>query len=197
LKRISHNPIQQWLKRYSRLEAIGSFGVGIVSLILGVIVVALTAYFTYFTLLLIFMRLMAGLDLLGFFVSFRLFGSPVLTVTTAIFVILLFVANARGARENYERIPRVTLRTSPFDPAILSAWAKLVSDLLLSGPRLIQAAVNYTRKGVRLSRLDYKTCADILYELALRGSRISFRELSERIPSINPVTAFPQFLDLE
>ncbi len=179
------------------MEALGFVISGIGSLLAGLLVVLVTAYVSFFVILAVFARGAALADLLHIQRPYVALSNRWLFITTALFIVVLFVSYAKGARAYYSRIPRVTPLTNPFDPTLFSAAAKLISDMLLSGPSLLHGSLRCFAKAFRLARMDCELCAKILYVLAGRDSRTSFRELCDSIPGINPATLFPQFLDVE
>src|SRR5205823_1058375 len=74
---------------------------------------------------------------------------------------------------------------------------RMTTELLYSGPRLVNAAGGFFLKALRLSQLEVETCARILTILLSRPGRVSFLEMARLIPDCNPLVVIPQLRDLE
>src|SRR6185503_12282865 len=126
-------------------------------------------------------RIYAVCELVGWRLPPLTTWAPWLLAASILFVALLFVGNATTSREYLGRIPRVMWTSNPLAPATFHAAAKLITDLLFSGPRLAVSALDLFRRSVRLSRRDVTVVAEILALLASRDSRISFREICDQV----------------
>jgi uncharacterized protein YegJ (DUF2314 family) len=113
---------------------------------------------------------------------------------------LLFVANALTDRRRLESfalyagphrkkvvtiyIPFVGMGSTinPFSREYAGSAVKVIRSLLLTGPRLVVAAMRSFRRYVRLLRLDTDGCTAILERLAARDGPIPFEDLGPAIP---------------
>jgi len=129
-------------------------------------------------------------------------------------IILLFVAQAHTSREYWSEYsvetvgggPVVTFylpcvgvgsNVNPLAPKSVRSAAKLIIDCLLTGPRLLSVAGNEIRKASRLKSIDRGACAEVLALLLGAGRKMSFQEIVELCPGLNPVTIFPQLRDVD
>ena len=186
--------VESWLRRTQRVEVVLNATLGVCSLAFSVVVLALTAWVTFFVVLMLLIRLVAAADLVGLRVTLPRWTASALTLG---FLALLFAGNARTSREYLGQIPRVTWWSSPLGPEIWRTSAKLATDCLFSGPRLVNTAFGGFAKSVRLARLDVEPCARVLAALCRRDGRVSFLDLAALLPASNPVRVFPQLRDIE
>ncbi len=137
----------------------------------------------------------------------RLLGAAVGTV-------FLFVGNARTDREHLEEYSfttsapdkrRVTLYVpgiglgSNINPTALDAFPALVqriTNLLYTGPRLLNSGIRLYRKTQRLAKLDTGIIAWVLAALLNRSGRVPFAELVAQMPEHDPAAVFPPMRDL-
>src|SRR5579859_2493589 len=188
--------LQSWLKWRVRREALGYVLVGVAGALASLFVLSLTFYLTFFVLLWGSSHVFALFELLGWKVPAVYSLSHLFLIASLLFVALLFIGNATTSPEYLGRIPRVNL-SSRLGPQTFDAAAKLITDLLFTGPRLVVGVLKLFQRGGRLSKFDVRSGARILELLASKDSRISFREICDQISGINPVRDFPQLRDVE
>ena len=171
------DPITRWLKRKSRAEAAFDFVVGSFLVVCCLVLVSLTWGFGY--LLGMLLQFFAA----EFFESFRQTGLTYKPALSAIFASLflgvIFVAHSWRERElsgDFPDLQYVAGRDSFFPWAVRMSvytsgelFGRMISDLMLIGPRLVFFTGALLARAVRLCRLDYKRCAQILEALAQRG----------------------------
>ena len=130
-------------------------------------------------------------------------------------LVLLFVGNARRERGTYEpytvtTVPRAGERitfempglgmgtyANPHAPDTLWTGARLVADVLFTGPRILSAVARMVCKARRLRTLDVDGAARVLAFLLSREHRASFAEIILAVEGINPVTLFPSLRDID
>jgi hypothetical protein len=188
--------LESWLKRRVRQQVLGYALVGLASALAGVVVLLVTIYLTFFVLLWISIHVFAGFELLGWRMPSIYSYQSWLVVASALFLALLFIANATTDREYLGRLPKVTW-SAQSPAAMFDAAGKIITDLLFTGPRLVVSTPRLLRRIFRLERFDFRIGSEILALLASRDSRVSFREICDQIAGVNPVGIFPQFRYLE
>jgi len=129
-------------------------------------------------------------------------------------IILLFVAQVQTSREYWSEYsvttgdggPVVTFylpgvgvvsNVNPLAPNTVRTAAKLITDCLLTGPRLLGATANEVRKASRLKRLDTAACAEVLALVLAAGRKMSFQEIVKARSGLDPVTIFLQLRDID
>lgn len=111
-------------------------------------------------------------------------------IGSGIFIILLFVQNSCTNRWYWGNYPR---RKYPFMPVLQyqagaaggfvwllahpGASANMITDLLLTAPRLFAGAWQMISTASRMSRLDAVSCAALLSFLLERGRAVPYKEL--------------------
>ena len=105
------------------------------------------------------------------------------------FLVLLFVGAARSKWWERGDIPKGvwSIYSNRENPASASATvvgtARIVTDILYSGPRLLISAWRTIEKSLRYWRLDVALCASVLTLVLNAGKAVSRQELMERLPS--------------
>jgi len=184
------NPIKIWLRKNQRKEMAVAVLLGGLSLVGGMALLFLTFWFVYVIILFGTYGVSAASELL---VSKRVSLPHAWRLgLSAVFIVLLFIGNARTSREYLSAYPRDNYRTSPavFGGSLALIWllahseasSKMISDLLFSGPRCVVASWNLGRKLMRLNNLDLETCSEVLLTLSRRESSISREELAPELP---------------
>ena len=136
------------------------------------------------------------------------------SIAGIVVVVLLFVAQAQTSTEYWSEysvttadggqvvtfyLPGVGMvsNVNPLAPNTVRSAAKLITDCLLTGPRLLGAAAGEFRKASRLKKIDALACGEVLALLLGAGRKLSFQEIVERHPGVDPVTVFPQLRDID
>jgi hypothetical protein len=141
-------------------------------------------------------------------------GSSVYTWISAIFLVLLFIGNARTDREYLNEISLTTgtysdkimtfympgvgivSNINPLAPDTIHSGAKMITTLLYTGPRAVMAALRMIRKAYRLIRLDTRQCGAVMAFLHARPGRAAFENIVRAVPGIDPTRTFPQVGDI-
>lgn len=137
-------------------------------------------------------------------------------VSSLVIVGLLFAANIVSDREHLENLEfetgdRITIsvgigRALAMGPTMAAAFAgpknfgsfiKIISTIVLSGPRLFTVAWRFVLKARRLKETKTGSCAKIISSLIKQQSRISFVALSEQHPTIDFQAIIPQLEDID
>ena len=198
--------IQHWLRRKTAAEtATGALFIA-GCLVLGSIVLVITYFFTYAIVWFGFNFGVSSVSQLFFSRRLRLPHGGIVAASLA-FIALLFWANQRISREYLSDYPR---RNYPGSMAgmtdlvgsliVLLAYpgasARMIIDVLLTGPRLVMAAWDNAGKSGRLARMDVEACSRVLAILLQKAGRVSFAELTITAPLANPESTFRQLRDL-
>ena len=147
---------------------------------------------------------LVSLVALGPWIGYR---HPVHLLAGVVVLILAFVAYRREPPEYWSEysvtpvggaeavtfyLPGVGVgsNVNPLAPDTVRAGAKIISDCLLVGPRLIGASGKHLRKAGRLRKTDIPSAAAVLSVLFEAGRKMSFQEIVERIEGLNPVSVF-------
>jgi hypothetical protein len=187
---------QSWLKWRVRREALGYVLVGVAGALASLFVLSVTFYITFFVLLWGSSHVFALFELVGWKAPAVYSLRHLFLIASLLFVALLFIGNATASLEYLGRIPRVSW-SSRLGPQTFDAAAKLITDLLFTGPRLVVGVLKLFQRAGRLSKFDARSGAGILALLASKDSRVSFREICDQISGINPTRDFPQLRDVE
>jgi hypothetical protein len=181
--------LESWLRKRLRREAAGLVIAGLGSAFGSVVVVALTICFAFVSLSLAVSLFLAVFEFAGLALPPVLSFWRWLLAGSIGFVALLFASQSTKGKE---AIPEITW-VSPLGPEMIGAAARIITDWLFSGPQLAAVALEFGGRSIRLLRTDVAWAADVLALLAATDSRVSFREICDRIPGLNPVRIFPQF----
>ncbi|MBA4150392.1 MAG: J domain-containing protein [Verrucomicrobia bacterium] len=191
--------IKRWLKRKSRAEAAFDVVVASFLVVCCVAVIGLTWGFGY--LIGTLLQLMIGSW------SGHSYRSLFSAVFASLFLWLIFVAHFRRERELIGEFPDLQYiagRDSFFPWAVRMSvytagevFGKMMADIMLIGPRLVFFTCSLFGRAVRLWRLDYLRCAQILEALVRRGKRISFADLEQIVPDANRFHVFEQLRDID
>src|ERR1051326_6837264 len=175
--------IQQWLKKKAATEATAGILFATGCVLLGGIVLLITYFFTYAVVWFGFNMGVSGFAELFFGQRLHLSHAGIVAVSLA-FIGLLFWGNQRVSREYLGTLPR---RDYPGGlgwlglPGVLicllaypGASARMITDLLLTGPRLVVIAWSNVRKSIRLMELDAEGGSRALAGLLCIGGRGGF-----------------------
>ena len=193
--------VSVWLRRKRTngilLHALG----GGAALALGVVVLLVTCWVTH---------AVCWITLQSFHLN-----SAVYVVISVVFLVLLFIGNARTDRQYLEEVSVSTgtfsdqvvtfyvpglgmaSNINPLAPDTLHTGVKLITRMLFFGPRLVTAAGRAFVKAVKLGRLDLVGCGAVLEILYQRPGRIAFEELVRAVPGLDPVKVFPQLTQVD
>jgi hypothetical protein len=199
--------LQHWLRKKAVSEtATGAlFTAG--CLVLGGIVLLITYFFTYAIVWFGFNFGVSGFSELIFNHRLHLPHAGIVAVSLA-FLALLFWANQRISREYLDAYPRRDY-AAPFAGltgltgslisllAYPGASTRMITDLLLTGPRLVMIAWSNAGKSSRLTRMNVEACSRVLAVLQQRAGRVSFAELTSSARLANPEAVFRQLRDLD
>src|SRR5262249_42691324 len=136
------------------------------------------------------------------------------TVGPFILIPLLFWGNARTSREYLSEYSVTTGTTSdevvnfylpgvgtvsnvnPLAPDTIHTGAKMITYILYSGPRVVSSAFRLVGKCLRLRRVDLETCGAVIAALFTARRKLSFQEIVDAVPGIDPVVIFPQLHEI-
>jgi hypothetical protein len=169
-----------------------------------------------------------GIGIVALFITFwsaygvcwftmRSFGlsSSIYAIISAVFLLLLFVGNARTDREYLEEISVTTGTVSdevvtlyvpgvgfasninPLAPDTLHSGVKMITTLLYSGPRAVVAALRLFRKAYRLLRLDVRRGGAVIAFLYAHPGRVPFDDLLRHLPGLNFLRVLPPLRDVD
>jgi hypothetical protein len=194
--------IKDWLRRKRNLEAPACLFGAVGLLVLGVIVVAVTAYLCFFFFLFGWFGIAAAWELAF---GYRLPRWPWkgVGVGTFLFLVLLFIYNARTTwwergdlpKGNWGEGEKPSYFVDPF--AILRASVKFVLDIFYTGPRLLAASWRTLRKAWRLWKMDLENCSQVLAALFVAGRVVSRHQLSTLLSSCSLTQLEEQMKDIE
>jgi hypothetical protein len=120
---------------------------------------------------------------------------------------LLFVGNATTDRAYLQKysfttgtfneepvsfyVPGVGLGSTinPLAPESVHSYAKMVTNALYLGPRLVTGSFRMLARALRLRGIDREGCAAALTFLMKQDARVPFKEVAEAIPSGHDVCA--------
>ncbi|HEY5910223.1 MAG TPA: hypothetical protein VJA21_06420 [Verrucomicrobiae bacterium] len=191
-----------WLGKWARTQAIMSLLGAVAVFLAGVAVLVLTWALMY----------MVSLFVLGPWLGYHHW---LLSVAGLVVIPLLFWGNARTSREylsEYEvttgtasgtvvnfYLPGVGMGSTvnPLAPKTIQTGAKMITDCLYFGPRVVVYALNLWRKSVRLRRLDVPWCGAVLTVLFVARRKLSFQEIVDAVDGLDPTRIFPQLQDID
>ena len=187
---MNSNAIMLWLQKKRVKGGLREVMVGVLAAAVGLVVLFLTFWFSYAVIYVGW----AGVSA----VSEIVFGKELLlthamrTVGSGVFLSLLFVQNFSADRWYWGDYPKRdyvaaqtlqvqagALGSLAFILAYPGASANMITDVLLSGPRLITFAGRSLRNAMRWIGLDISRCADLLVILLGRSDAVPYDELQE------------------
>lgn len=194
--------VTEWLRKRARRQAMLNLLGGILILLGGAVVLALTWLLTY----------VVSLFALGGWVGFT---SWIHTILAWTFLPLLFWGNARTSREylsqysvtvgtSFQRVVNFHLigvgmvsNINPLAPDTIHTGVKIITDWLYAGPRLVVGGFGMLLKAKRIRQLDPKSCGAVLGVLFAAPGKLSFQEIVDRTGSIDPTRVFPQLHEID
>jgi hypothetical protein len=143
------------------------------------------------------------------------FGSRIHLAAGLVLIPALFWGNARTSREYLSEysvtvgtvsqevvsfwLPGVGMASNvnPLAPNTIHAVAKMITDCLYTGPRVVGWSASMFRKAARMRRLDVAGCAAVLAALLDAKRKLAFQEIVSDVEGIDPVRVFPQLHEIE
>ena len=196
--------LQQWLRKKAAADAVHHFLFALFLLSVGTILLAVIFFF-------VCAALWVALNGAGSALSEILWNRPlhlslaVIVMVAALFVVFLFIESARVSRKYLSRgsrrvrwPSRSTDLTGGFVNLLVYSEisSRLLTDALLTGPRLVAGAWNCFKKAGRLSRLDAKAGSRVLAVLFSRASRCSLDDLDQLSGVPDPARTASQLRDI-
>ena len=196
------NKVRLWLEDRVKRDANLSIAAAVGLLLFGAFVTYITFWITH------------GIVLFTVFRTSSLSDSTPYYFTSG-FLILLFIANLFSDREHLENLDfetggsaRVTIAVGRklglgsmaaifAGPKNVQSVIKIVSTIILSGPRLITLAWRFLLKAKRLKTMKTGSCAKIISLLIKQQTRISLSELYDQNSEIDLQTVIPQLQDID
>jgi hypothetical protein len=197
--------IQQCLRKKAAADAAHHFLFALLLLSVGAILVAVTFFFACAVL-------WVALNGAGSALSEILWNRPLhvslaaIVTVAALFVVFLFVENARVSRQyltRFSKRARWPSRSVDWTGGFVNLLvysdisSRLIADALLTGPRLVTGAWSCFRKAGRLSRLDAEAGSRVLTVLFSRASRCSLEDLVQLSGVPDPGKAASQLRDID
>lgn len=145
---------------------------------------------------------------------FKLDNNVHLIICT-VFMVLLFVGNARTDREYLTEysfttgtfsdkvvtfyVPGAGLvsNINPLAPDSMHSIVKFITNCLYTGPRAITAALRMFLKAYRFGLLDVNRCAAVITFLHGYAERVPYQQIVREVPDLNPVHVFPQLANID
>ncbi|MFN7141641.1 MAG: J domain-containing protein [Limisphaerales bacterium] len=193
--------IAAWLKKKSRIEAVLDIVVGLFLIVCSGVILALTWAAGFVITLLL------QLSVLGLIDDSGRYNAAINYIGATVFLVVIFLAHFRREREllgTFPELQYIAGRASFFPRAVAMSvytagevFSKIIADFLLIGPRLLGFTGSLFWRALRLCRLDYWRCAQILEALLRKGRRISFVELEQVVPDANRFHVFDQLKDID
>ena len=198
-----NSPVIDWLHRKRRLEGpaclLGAMG----SAAAGLLVCAATAVFVFVGLAIGWAGVAAGWQIITGR-SLSRFPKIELACCTAAFLALLFVRMARSKWWERGDIPAGvwSIYSSGENPASPSAtavgMARILTDILSSGPRILVSSRRTFGKSLRWWRLNVEPCAQVLEILVQSDRAVPRHELSGQLsPAVHWPEIEQQLRDIE
>ena len=199
---MDHTHVIGWLTRKRRIDAAQNSLVGLLLCLAGAAVLVVTWALAY----------CICLFCLSGYLGFHHWSY---TLIPTLLLPLLFWGNSRTDAEYLSEysvttgtasdqvvvfyLPRIGVvsNVNPLAPDTFHTMVKIVTDALYFGPRLVMMGCRMIRKAVRLGRLDVSRCATVIKLLNDMGHRLSFQEIVNAVPGLNPVAVFPQLRDID
>jgi DnaJ-domain-containing protein 1 len=179
--------LQKWLARHCAVESAANLAGGLMLLVLGLLVLAVTSCLAAAVILLILLQANPLLSIIGV---------PTFPIKPLMFAVLFLVflglstAHAYKTRWGTESAANVDLRS------FLSSYATLGWEIFSAGPIILILSAQDFYRYARLSRLDVPHVAAVLLWLYDKGGRASFAEIYIAFPELNAVRVLPQLRDL-
>jgi hypothetical protein len=187
---MNSDAIKTWLNRKRSSGATSRFLLAIVVLLAGIVVLFLTFWFTYAIIWFGFQGVSA-VSSLAFSKKLHLTHEWRL-IASGGFIVLLFIQHFRTHPSHWGNYPKQDYVAAPilqyhagvlgslgFLLASPGASANMITDILLSAPRLMTGAGTLVGEGQRLKRLDVEGCSQLLAFLASRPTPVPYEELRE------------------
>jgi len=187
--------LRRWLKKRLALQIAECLVTSLFAFVGGIVVLAVTFFFTY---------VVVAAGMLGLSAFSQLFFGKALSLPPAyifiicsLFLVLLFIENFRTSRDYLETYV-LQNRVVPIGGlwgALISllanpdATGKIVSDLLFAGLRVIIWCFSALRRALRLMRTNLKATSETLAILAQRLHRIPMDELQKLLSGRDPMEA--------
>ena len=191
--------IRDWLRRKRAMNTplclLGALALSIS----GLLVLLITAYVSFFSFLYGWMGIASAWEIVAGHALTR-WPAKEIGWATAGFLVLLFVGAARSKWWERGDIPKgvwsiySNRENSASACASVVGTARIVTDILYSGPRLLISAWRTIEKSLRYWRLDVALCASVLTLVLNAGKAVSRQELMERLPSAFPWPEVEQHL---
>ena len=194
--------IAQWLRNWVRSQVtLGVFG-GLGTLLAGIALLVLTWGLVY----------VVSLFALGPWLGFHHW---IHWVAGLILVPALFWGNSRTSREYLSEysvdvgtasegvvnfyLPGIGLASNvnPLGPGTFHAGVKMITDCLYVGPRVVLAGFGMLGRSRSLRHLDVVSCAAVIAALFAACRKLSFQEIVNIVPEIDPTIIFPQVQSIE
>ena len=183
-----NSPLINWLHRKRRLEGPACLLGAIGSAVAGLLVSAATAVFVFVGFVIGWAGGAAGWEIVtGRSVS--RFPKIEIACFTGAFLALLFVRMARSKWWERGDIPAGvwSIYSSRENPASASAtavgMARIVTDILSWGPRIVSSSWRTFGKSLRWRRLNIESCAQVLEILAQSDRAVPRQELAGQLSS--------------
>jgi hypothetical protein len=182
--------LKAWVKKKKAGGFLQCELLAIAGLLLGLLTVFLTFWFTYAIIWFGAYGISAASDL-AFHKQVHI-SHAMRLVCSGAFIVLLFIQHFRTdpthwgdyGKDNYVSAPGLQMQAGVigglgFMLAYPGASANMVADILLVGPRLVTGAHGLMKKGFHLRKLDENGCGQLLSFLYSRGSAVPYDELKD------------------
>jgi len=199
---MNEDQITEWLcqrlKTQARLNVLG----GVATLLGGLAILAATWGLTY----------LVSLVAIGPWLGYRHWIHSAIGL---FFVPALFWGNARTSREYLSEysvsvgtvsdtvvsfyLPGVGMASNvnPLAPDTIHSGAKMITDVLYTGPRVVVAGFRALRKARRIRQMDVASCGAVVTALWAAKRRLSFQEIVDATGLTDPGPIFSQIRDIE
>ncbi len=193
---------EQWLRTSVRKQIPLNAAGGLAMLLGGIAILVATWAFVY----------MVSLFALGPWLGYHHWAHSVVGL---LLIPALFWGNARTSREYLSEYSVTTGTASDavvsfflpgagmvsnvnlLAPDTIHTGAKMITDILYSGPRVVTAAFRTFGKCFRLRRIDLTGCGAVLGALFAARRKMSFQEIVNVVPGLNPILVFPQMHEID
>ena len=185
---LDHSFVQNYLAKWKRTNVITCWIVALGAFGLGLVVLFLTFWFTY---AIIFIGALGISALWELFFNHKLFiAHETRLIGSGIFLVLLFIQYFRtdpsywkedlARRDNFPAPGAAILGGQAFSLLSLLAHpgsSRVIADLLLCGPRLLDSSRGFLGKAAQIRKLDVFSCSNLLTFLLHRGRLVPYGEL--------------------